>query len=98
MVLHARSSIFPARLTRTIYGQDDYRDYFKQSITVMNVGINPEGDKFGCDVDTEPAIKLVEAIRSRRLPGGVGTVTTRVLLLSKPRNCRTLNKRTSIEL
>jgi hypothetical protein len=57
MVLHARSSIFLARLARTIDGQDDYLGLFQQGITVMNVGINPEGDKFGCDVDTEPEKK-----------------------------------------
>ena len=53
-------------------------DYIKQGATVMDVGINPEGDKFVGDVDTEPAKEVAGAITP--VPGGVGTVTTRVLL------------------
>jgi methylenetetrahydrofolate dehydrogenase (NADP+)/methenyltetrahydrofolate cyclohydrolase len=54
------------------------RDYIKPGATVMDVGINPEGDKFVGDVDTEPAKDVAGAITP--VPGGVGTVTTRVLL------------------
>ena len=54
------------------------RDYIKPGATVMDVGINPEGDKFVGDVDTEPAKDVAAAITP--VPGGVGTVTTRVLL------------------
>lgn len=53
-------------------------DYIKPGATVMDVGINPEGDKFVGDVDTEPAKNTAGAITP--VPGGVGTVTTRVLL------------------
>jgi methylenetetrahydrofolate dehydrogenase (NADP+)/methenyltetrahydrofolate cyclohydrolase len=53
-------------------------DYIKQGATVMDVGINPEGDKFVGDVDTDPAKEVAGAITP--VPGGVGTVTTRVLL------------------
>lgn len=54
------------------------RDYIKAGAAVMDVGINPEGDKFVGDVDTEPAKEVAGAITP--VPGGVGTVTTRVLL------------------
>jgi len=54
------------------------KDYIKAGATVMDVGINPEGDKFVGDVDTEPAKDVAGAITP--VPGGVGTVTTRVLL------------------
>ena len=54
------------------------RDYIKPGASVMDVGINPEGDKFVGDVDTEPAKEVAGAITP--VPGGVGTVTTRVLL------------------
>ncbi len=54
------------------------KDYIKQGSTVMDVGINPEGDKFVGDVDTEPAKETAGAVTP--VPGGVGTVTTRVLL------------------
>ena len=54
------------------------KDYIKPGATVMDVGINPEGDKFVGDVDTEPAKDIAGAITP--VPGGVGTVTTRVLL------------------
>jgi methylenetetrahydrofolate dehydrogenase (NADP+)/methenyltetrahydrofolate cyclohydrolase len=53
-------------------------DYIKQGATVMDVGINVEGDKLFGDVDTEPAKDTAGAITP--VPGGVGTVTTRVLL------------------
>ncbi|OGW41643.1 MAG: bifunctional 5,10-methylene-tetrahydrofolate dehydrogenase/5,10-methylene-tetrahydrofolate cyclohydrolase [Nitrospirae bacterium GWD2_57_9] len=53
-------------------------DYIKQGATVMDVGINVEGDKLFGDVDTEPAKETAGAITP--VPGGVGTVTTRVLL------------------
>jgi methylenetetrahydrofolate dehydrogenase (NADP+)/methenyltetrahydrofolate cyclohydrolase len=54
------------------------RDYIKPGAAVLDVGINPEGDKFVGDVDTEPAKDVAGAITP--VPGGVGTVTTRVLL------------------
>jgi methylenetetrahydrofolate dehydrogenase (NADP+) / methenyltetrahydrofolate cyclohydrolase len=53
-------------------------DYIKSGATVMDVGINVEGDKLYGDVDTEPAKEVAGAITP--VPGGVGTVTTRVLL------------------
>jgi methylenetetrahydrofolate dehydrogenase (NADP+)/methenyltetrahydrofolate cyclohydrolase len=54
------------------------KDYIKNGATVMDVGINVEGDKLFGDVDTEPAKEVAGAITP--VPGGVGTVTTRVLL------------------
>ncbi len=54
------------------------KDYVKNGATVMDVGINVEGDKLFGDVDTEPAKDVAGAITP--VPGGVGTVTTRVLL------------------
>jgi methylenetetrahydrofolate dehydrogenase (NADP+) / methenyltetrahydrofolate cyclohydrolase len=53
-------------------------DYIRSGATVMDVGINVEGDKLFGDVDTEPAKDVAGAITP--VPGGVGTVTTRVLL------------------
>jgi methylenetetrahydrofolate dehydrogenase (NADP+)/methenyltetrahydrofolate cyclohydrolase len=53
-------------------------DYIKPGATVMDVGINPEGDKFVGDVNTEAVKEVAGAITP--VPGGVGTVTTRVLL------------------
>jgi methylenetetrahydrofolate dehydrogenase (NADP+) / methenyltetrahydrofolate cyclohydrolase len=53
-------------------------DYIKPGAVVMDVGINVEGDKLFGDVDTEPAKNVAGAITP--VPGGVGTVTTRVLL------------------
>ncbi len=54
------------------------RDYIKNGATVMDVGINVEGDKLYGDVDTEAGKETAGAITP--VPGGVGTVTTRVLL------------------
>ena len=54
------------------------KDYIKNGATVMDVGINVEGDKLFGDVDTEQAKEIADAITP--VPGGVGTVTTRVLL------------------
>lgn len=54
------------------------KDFIKNGATVMDVGINVEGDKLFGDVDTEPAKEVAGAITP--VPGGVGTVTTRVLL------------------
>jgi methylenetetrahydrofolate dehydrogenase (NADP+)/methenyltetrahydrofolate cyclohydrolase len=54
------------------------KDYIKNGATVMDVGINVVGDKLFGDVDTEPAKEAAGAITP--VPGGVGTVTTRVLL------------------
>ncbi len=53
-------------------------DYIRPGATVMDVGINVEGDKLFGDVDTERAKEVAGAITP--VPGGVGTVTTRVLL------------------
>jgi len=53
-------------------------NYIKPGATVMDVGINVEGDKLFGDVDTEPAKEVAGSITP--VPGGVGTVTTRVLL------------------
>ncbi len=53
-------------------------DYIKAGATVMDVGINPEGDKFVGDVNTDGVKEAAGAITP--VPGGVGTVTTRVLL------------------
>jgi len=53
-------------------------NYIKPGATVMDVGINVENDKLFGDVDTEPAKEVAGAITP--VPGGVGTVTTRVLL------------------
>jgi methylenetetrahydrofolate dehydrogenase (NADP+)/methenyltetrahydrofolate cyclohydrolase len=53
-------------------------DYIKAGATVMDVGINAEGDKFVGDVNTDGVKETAGAITP--VPGGVGTVTTRVLL------------------
>jgi methylenetetrahydrofolate dehydrogenase (NADP+)/methenyltetrahydrofolate cyclohydrolase len=53
-------------------------DYIKAGATVMDVGINVEGDKLYGDVDTEKAKETAGSLTP--VPGGVGTVTTRVLL------------------
>jgi methylenetetrahydrofolate dehydrogenase (NADP+) / methenyltetrahydrofolate cyclohydrolase len=53
-------------------------DYIKAGAAVMDVGINVEGDKLFGDVDTEKAKETAGSITP--VPGGVGTVTTRVLL------------------
>jgi methylenetetrahydrofolate dehydrogenase (NADP+) / methenyltetrahydrofolate cyclohydrolase len=53
-------------------------DYIKPGAVVMDVGINVENDKLYGDVDTEPAKNVAGAVTP--VPGGVGTVTTRVLL------------------
>ncbi len=53
-------------------------NYIKPGATVMDVGINVEGGKLFGDVDTEPAKEVAGAITP--VPGGVGAVTTRVLL------------------
>ena len=54
------------------------KDYIKPGATVIDVGINVEGDKLYGDVDTEPVKEIAGAITP--VPGGIGTVTTRVLL------------------
>jgi len=54
------------------------KDYIKNGATVLDVGINVEGDKLSGDVHTEAAKEIAGAITP--VPGGVGTVTTRVLL------------------
>lgn len=54
------------------------KDYVKAGAVVMDVGINVEGDKLFGDVDTEGVKEAASAVTP--VPGGVGTVTTRVLL------------------
>jgi methylenetetrahydrofolate dehydrogenase (NADP+) / methenyltetrahydrofolate cyclohydrolase len=54
------------------------KDYIKPGAVVIDVGINVENDKLYGDVDTEVAKEVAGAITP--VPGGVGTVTTRVLL------------------
>ena len=55
-------------------------DYFREGQTVIDVGTNwdPEKNGFSGDVDFEAVSKIVEAITP--VPGGVGRVTTSVLL------------------
>jgi methylenetetrahydrofolate dehydrogenase (NADP+) / methenyltetrahydrofolate cyclohydrolase len=53
-------------------------DYIKPGAVVIDVGINVEDSKIYGDVDTEPVKAIAGAITP--VPGGVGTVTTRVLL------------------
>lgn len=65
-------------------------DYIKPGATVMDVGINVEGDKICGDVDTEPAKEVAGAITP--VPGGVGTVTTRVLLKHVLKAAKLLNQ------
>ena len=48
--------------------------------TVMDVGINVEGDKLFGDVDTEPAKEVAGAITP--VPGGVGPMTITMLLVN----------------
>ena len=64
-------------------------DYIKPGATVMDVGINVEGDKLFGDMDTEPVKVIAGAITP--VPGGVGTVTTRVLLKHVIKAARLLN-------
>jgi methylenetetrahydrofolate dehydrogenase (NADP+)/methenyltetrahydrofolate cyclohydrolase len=65
------------------------KDFIKSGATVMDVGINVEGDKLFGDVDTEPAKEVAGAITP--VPGGVGTVTTRVLLKHVVKGARLQN-------
>lgn len=53
-------------------------DYVNQNQVVIDVGINMDGDKLCGDVDYENVAEKVTAITP--VPGGVGTVTTSVLL------------------
>ncbi len=53
-------------------------DYIKPEAAVMDVGINVEDDKLYGDVDIESVKYVAGAITP--VPGGVGTVTTAVLL------------------
>jgi methylenetetrahydrofolate dehydrogenase (NADP+)/methenyltetrahydrofolate cyclohydrolase len=64
-------------------------DYIKAGATVMDVGINVEGDKLYGDVDTEKAKETAGSITP--VPGGVGTVTTRVLLKHVVKAAKLLN-------
>lgn len=54
------------------------RCYIRQGQIIVDVGINMDGDKICGDVDYESVKDIVEAITP--VPGGVGTVTTSVLL------------------
>ena len=65
-------------------------DYIKPGATVMDVGINPEGDKFVGDVNTDAVKEVAGAITP--VPGGVGTVTTRVLLKHVVKAAKLQNK------
>jgi methylenetetrahydrofolate dehydrogenase (NADP+)/methenyltetrahydrofolate cyclohydrolase len=65
------------------------KDYIKEGAVVMDVGINVEGDKLYSDVDTEGAKEVASAITP--VPGGVGTVTTRVLLKHVIKAAKLLN-------
>jgi methylenetetrahydrofolate dehydrogenase (NADP+)/methenyltetrahydrofolate cyclohydrolase len=65
-------------------------EYIKAGATVMDVGINPEGDKFVGDVNTDAAKETAGAITP--VPGGVGTVTTRVLLKHVVKAAKLQNK------
>ncbi len=56
------------------------KDYIKSGATVMDVGINVEGDKLFGDVDTEPAKDIAGAITP--VPGGVGPMTRAMLLVN----------------
>ncbi len=53
-------------------------EHIKNGATIIDVGINVEGGKLCGDVDTENVINAAEAVTP--VPGGVGVVTTRVLL------------------
>ena len=54
------------------------RDYIKSGASVIDVGINVVGDTLYGDVDTEQVKEVAGAITP--VPGGVGVVTTRVVL------------------
>jgi len=64
-------------------------DYIKPGAVVMDVGINVEGDKLFGDVDFEAVKEKAGAITP--VPGGVGTVTTRVLLKHVIKACKLQN-------
>jgi len=54
------------------------RDYIKSGASVIDVGINVVGDTLYGDVDTDQVKEVAGAITP--VPGGVGVVTTRVVL------------------
>lgn len=64
-------------------------EYIRPGATIMDVGINVEGDKLFGDVDTDKAKEVAGAITP--VPGGVGTVTTRVLLKHVVKAAKLLN-------
>jgi methylenetetrahydrofolate dehydrogenase (NADP+)/methenyltetrahydrofolate cyclohydrolase len=64
-------------------------DYIKPGAVVMDVGINVEGDRLFGDVDFEAVKEKAGAITP--VPGGVGTVTTRVLLKHVIKACKLQN-------
>ena len=53
-------------------------DFVKPGAVVIDVGINIVGDRLYGDVDTESVKSVASAITP--VPGGIGTITTRVLL------------------
>jgi methylenetetrahydrofolate dehydrogenase (NADP+)/methenyltetrahydrofolate cyclohydrolase len=53
-------------------------DYINENQIVIDVGINMDGDTLCGDVDYTNAAPIVKAITP--VPGGVGTITTAVLL------------------
>ncbi|MDD3414661.1 MAG: bifunctional 5,10-methylenetetrahydrofolate dehydrogenase/5,10-methenyltetrahydrofolate cyclohydrolase [Lachnospiraceae bacterium] len=53
-------------------------NYVSQNQVIIDVGINMDGDKLCGDVDFDQVCEKVEAITP--VPGGIGTVTTSVLL------------------
>ena len=65
-------------------------EYFSEKSAVVDVGINLDADGKLCgDVDFKPACELVRAITP--VPGGVGTVTTALLLRHVLQACQKQN-------
>ena len=64
-------------------------DFVKHGAVVVDVGINVEDGRLYGDVDTESVKSVASAITP--VPGGIGTVTTRVLLKHLTKAARLLN-------
>ena len=64
-------------------------DFVKPGAVVVDVGINVEDGRLNGDVDTESVKSVASAITP--VPGGIGTVTTRVLLKHLVKAARLLN-------
>jgi methylenetetrahydrofolate dehydrogenase (NADP+)/methenyltetrahydrofolate cyclohydrolase len=64
-------------------------DFVKPGAVVVDVGINVEEGRLYGDVDTESVKSVASAITP--VPGGIGTVTTRVLLKHLTKAARLLN-------